>query len=156
MVEHIRLGIEIPELQQFYKKIEVTYEHKNPIHIILYDPLTKTLPKKIQLTIPKDYPFKAPIISINNIPYLQTIEHIDLEIMRREIKKPFVFLGNCLHCNFITKDNWSPAACIKHIFSEIEKVEEFKQIFQEHTILKKIGIKYNIPKEITDWIHSYT
>jgi ubiquitin-protein ligase len=155
MSHYKRINNEIPELQKLYRKITVTYEIENPINIILYDPSSKTLPETLEFQISKDYPFTPPKIYRNNSPYLKSLPHITTEKYRKEIKKQFRFIGNCIHCDFIIKDNWSPAISIKHILLDMEKIEELRQIIYQDKYLQKIGIKYNIPKEITDMIHSF-
>jgi len=107
-----RLFTEIPDLEKIYNKVQITFDNKTKINVYLYDPIKSTtqsieetyIPASIEFIVSSDYPFKPPMIQMNSNQYLSTIPHHDLS----KYKLKFPFKGKCLHCNFITKENWSP------------------------------------------------
>jgi len=158
---HKRIMNEIPGLENICEFIQLTFEsNKDPtltlintlIHINLYDIRIKT---PLQFILPKDYPFKPPTLLLDHIPYLKTLPHIQLDEYRVQIRKPLPTKFRCLHCDFITKDTWSPALGIKTVVHEFILIEKTRQIIREHILLTHLGKKNRIPKEITDLIHEY-
>ena len=151
--QYPRIVNEIPELRTLSEKIEITFiKNKDPdIKITLSDNINQC----IQFIIPKDYPFKAPLLSINNTPFLQTLPHIEVSKYRSQIRKPMPFIGNCLHCDFILKDSWSPVLGMKQVLQEITKVQTTHRIIQEYILLQAISNQNEIPKEIIEIIHDY-
>ena len=155
-----RLISEIPELETLYKTIQIIIESNEPIRInvknrILYDNIGEKYDETISFTLPKDYPFKPPLVLKNNKSFLAMIPHIQLTDYIKEIQKPMPFIGECLHCNFITKDIWTPVMRMKDILIEIEKVEQTQRIIQEYILLTHLSCKTKIPKEITHIIHAF-
>lgn len=153
---HKRIIGEISELENLSEQIDISFiKNKDPhIKINLYDK-TQQGSQSIDIILPKDYPFKPPHVSINGIPFLETLPHTKICHYRSQIRKPLPFTGNCLHCDFITKDPWSPALGMKHILQEIDKIRKTRGIIREHILLLHISIEKRIPKEIADIIHEY-
>ena len=153
---HKRIICEIPEFENITEKIDITFiKNKEPhIKINLYDNITQGS-QYIQFILPKDYTFKPPQILMNNKPFLKTLPHIELSDYRNKIQKPLPFIGNCIHCDFITKDNWSPALGMKKIIQEIDKIQKTRRLIQEYILLLHLSCQKQIPKEITNIIHEF-
>jgi ubiquitin-protein ligase len=151
--QYKRFISEVSKLSSRYDKIEITLiEDQDPnINIILYD----RTPQCIQFSLPKEYPFQAPILFINNKPFLKTIPHTQLADYRKKIRKPLPSMGPCLHCNFILKDSWTPAIGMEQVLKEIDKVKKTKRIIQEHILILHLTNQRQIPKEIADIIHEF-
>ena len=151
-----RLDREIPHLEEKYKKIQVTYEKGNPTNIILYDPIEENLPKTLEIDICKNYPFKPPIIKVDSTNYLTTLPHYEINKYRKLMPyKDLPFQGDCLHCEFITKMDWSAALLLRHVLEQIKKIQETKRMIKEYLMLQIIEKKFRIPPEINQLIHSY-
>jgi hypothetical protein len=152
--QYKRFISEVSKLSSQYDKIEITLiEDQDPnIHIILYD---KT-PQCIQFSLPKEYPFQAPILYINNKPFLKNLPHTQLNEYRKKIRKPLPFTGECLHCNFILKGSfWSPALGMEQVLKEINNIKKTKRIIQEYILILHLTKQKQLPKEIADIIHEY-
>ena len=156
--QYKRIISEIPHLSTIYDKIEITVSKKqdatpNPnIKITLYD---TTTPQCIQFTIAKDYPFQPPQLTINNKPFLKTLPHTQLTNYRDKIRKPLPVIGDCLHCNFILKDAWSPALGMKQVLQEVAKVQKTRRIIQEYILILHLTKQKQLPQEIADIIHEF-
>jgi ubiquitin-protein ligase len=152
--QYKRFISEVAKLSSQYEKIEITLiEDQDPnINIILYD---KT-PQCIQFSLPKEYPFQAPILYINNKPFLKNLPHTQLTDYRKKIRKPLPFTGECLHCNFILKGSfWSPALGMEQVLQEVAKVQKTRRIIQEYILLLHLTKQKQLPQEIADIIHEF-
>ena len=152
---------ELGELQEYYKKIQINIETEHPIDsstrtprktdiidITLRDPIKEILPRTIQFIL-ENYPFRAPVIHVNNKPYMIPCSEIP------KITKKFHAYNppqEFLHCNFITK-NWSPVIRIENILLQIEKIQYIKQNIKYEFAIDKISNK--LPQEIKDIIFSF-
>ena len=156
--QYKRFTSELPHLTTLYDNVEITFAktQASNIKIALYDNKITPPFQYIEFTLPKEYPFQAPLLHINNKPFLKTIPHIQLSDYRTKIRKPLPFTGECLHCNFILKGSWwSPALGMKQVIQEIDNVKKTKRIIQEHILILHLTKQTQLPPEITDIIHEY-
>jgi hypothetical protein len=147
---------ELGELDNYYTRIQINIETGNPsttrttniIDITLHDPIKEILPRTIQFIL-ENYPFRAPIINVNNNPY--KILCCDIPKITKKFhgyKPP----EECLHCNFITK-NWSPVMHMTDILLQIEKIQYIKQNIKYQFAIDRFSNKF--PQEINDIIFSF-
>ena len=111
---------EINEIQTKYKSIQIHITHPNQFNIFLYDPFEDLLPKTLEFSIPKEYPFVPPQIftRLNNktpedapqevqgqhrkykIPYIKTIHCCEIPSVIKKLKKYYnknLFTSECLY-----------------------------------------------------------
>ena len=147
---------ELGELENYYSKIQINIEtipvcnHRktNIIDVTLHDPIKEILPRTIRFIL-ENYPFRAPIIHVNNEPY--KIHCCDIP----KITAKFYAYNppqECLHCNFITK-NWSPVIRMEDIIIQIEKIQYIKQNIKYEIAIDRFSNKF--PQEINDIIFSF-
>lgn len=146
-----RLAVELFEdLIPEYKSINITYKETQTVIYI----------NNITIIINSDYPFRAPTITINNLPYYKFVvppnsKRIS-EIIHNETR-------SCLCCCSIIKNPslWSVAHKIKNILVEIKKVTilkiRVKYILALEDICKyfESRLKQNIDKHIEQRILEY-
>ena len=86
---------EINELQTKYKSIQIHITHPNQFNIFLYDPFEDLLPKTLEFSIPKEYPFVPPQIftRLNN----KTPEDAPQEVQRQQTKDKIPYIKT-IHC----------------------------------------------------------
>jgi hypothetical protein len=156
--QYKRFTSEIPHLTTLYDNVEITFaKTQEPnIKITLYDNNITPPFQYIQFILPKEYPFQAPLLYINNKSFLKTLPHIQLSEYRKKIRKPLPFTGECLHCNFILKGSWwSPVIGMKQVLREITNVQKTQRLVQEYILVLHLTNQRQIPKEIADIIHEY-
>lgn len=113
---------EVKELQQKYKSIQIHITHPNQFNIFLYDPFEDLLPKTLEFSIPKEYPFVPPNIFTHlnicngtpedvpleiegqhtkyKIPYIKTIHCCEIPSVIKKLKKYYnknLFTSECLY-----------------------------------------------------------
>lgn len=182
MIQNINKRImctEVKELQQKYKSIQIHITHPNQFNIFLYDPFEDILPKTIEFSIPKEYPFVPPNIFTHlnicngtpedvpleiegqekkhKIPYIKTIRCCEIPSVIKKLKKYYnknLFTSECLKCSFIT-NHWSPALGIPNIITAIEKIQTIKRQIKYEIIMERLSNTYKLPIEIRDMIGSY-
>ena len=151
---------ELGELEKYYTRIQINIESEatlinqsnprttNIINIILHDPIKEILPRTIKFIL-EEYPFRAPLIHVNNKPYKTLCSDIP------KITKKFHAYNppqECIHCNFITK-NWSPVMHMTDILLQIEKIQYIKRNIKYEFAIDRLSNKF--PQEINDIIFSF-
>lgn len=159
---------EVKELQQKYKSIQINITHPNQFNIILYDPFEDVLPKTLEFSIPKDYPFVPPQIfthlniyngqqTKDKIPYIKTIHCCEIPSVIKKLKKYYdknLFISECLNCSFIT-NYWSPALGTPNIITAIEKIQLIKRQIKYEIIIERFYKTDKLPIEMWDIIGSF-
>jgi hypothetical protein len=159
---------EVKELQQKYKSIQINITHPNQFNIILYDPFEDVLPKTLEFSIPKDYPFVPPQIfthlniyngqqTKDKIPYIKTIHCCEIPSVIKKLKKYYdknLFISECLNCSFIT-NYWSPALGTPNIITAIEKIQLIKRQIKYEIIIERFYKTDKLPIEMLDIIGSF-
>ena len=115
---------------------------------------------KIVFKITKHYPFRPPIVYINNQSYIQfsVPQNIHIRNIYNQI------LSNCcLWCqSIIHTNNWSPSSRLFTIMLEIEQINQVKRRIREILIYKRylpiICEKYNLPmhQDIQNYLYDKT
>jgi len=146
-----RLFLEIEYLELFYENISLSVSIENTFTItaenlkkrkmLLFTPVIKsihlTLPNKLEIRIPSEYPDLPPDLYINDIPYINLINCCNLERIKRTIKK--YFLSNCISCITIIKlDMWKNNMMLSDILFEIDKNEKIKKIVKYDILLGEL------------------
>jgi len=102
---------------------------------------------KITLIVSENYPFKKPIILINNKSYLSFLEKFG-----RKYEKIYKIINNnscCFLCDsYECNNNWSVFTKIINIIDEIKNKYTIINLCIYYSLLIKIKKKYNIPEEI--------
>jgi ubiquitin-protein ligase len=96
----------------------------------------------ITLTIPYNYPFKPPILKINNIYYVKYLER------GFRLFKPFIdhykintAYNCCLCCSSVTGEKWTPCNGIKEIIQEYIKYDTIlRTIANAKLVVSNIGM----------------
>ena len=156
--QYRRFTSELPDLTTLYDNVEITFTKKQNfnIKINLYDNKITPSSQYIQFILPNEYPFQAPLLYVNNKPFLKTLPHLQLSEYRKKIRKPLPFTGECLHCNFILKGSWwSPVIGMKQVLQEITNVRKTQRLIQEHILILHLTKQKKLPPEIADIIHEY-
>jgi ubiquitin-protein ligase len=147
---------ELGELEKNYTKIQINIETESPIHdiprktniidIILCDPIKEILPRTMRFVL-ENYPFKSPVVHVNNKPY-----KIDCCNIPKVTKKFHAYNPpeECLHCSFITK-NWSPVMRMEDIILQIEKIQYIKRNIKYEFAIDRL----KLPQDINDIIFSF-
>jgi ubiquitin-protein ligase len=148
---------ELEEIENYYAKIQIIIQSKsivravqsNIIDIALSDPIKEILPRSIQFTLDEHYPFRAPLINVNNKSYkLHCSDIPKITNKFRSYNPP----QECLHCNFITK-TWSPVMRMEDILLQIEKIQYIKRNIKYQFAIDRFS--KNLPQEINDIIFSF-
>ena len=156
---------EINELQTKYKSIQIHITHPNQFNIFLYDPFEDLLPKTLEFSIPKEYPFVPPQIfthlniyngqqTKDKIPYIKTIHCCEIPSVIKKLKIYYsknLFISECLSCSFIT-NNWSPALGTPNIITAIEKIQRIKRQIKYEIIMERLSKTDKLPIEMWDII----
>jgi hypothetical protein len=165
---------EINELQTKYKSIQIHITHPNQFNIFLYDPFEDLLPKTLEFSIPKEYPFVPPQIftrlnnktpedapqevqgqeTKNKIPYIKTIHCCEIPSVIKKLKIYYsknLFTSECLNCSFIT-NHWSPALGTPNIITAIEKIQRIKRQIKYEIIMERLSKTDKLPIEMWDII----
>lgn len=108
----------------------------------------------ITLTIPYNYPFRPPILKINNIPYVKYLER------GFKLFKPFIdyykintAYNCCLCCSSVTGENWTPCHGIKEIIQEYVKYDTIvRTIANVKLVLNNIGMDDLINSTIISYL----
>ena len=159
---------EVKELQTKYKSIQIHITHPNQFNIILYDPFEDVLPKTLEFSIPKDYPFVPPQIfthlniyngqqTKDKIHYIKTIHCCEIPSVIKKLKKYYdknLFISECLNCSFIT-NYWSPALGTPNIITAIEKIQLIKRQIKYELIIERFYKTDKLPIEMWDIIGSF-
>ena len=158
---------EVRELEEYYRKIQINIEttpriiiqgvtetnHIIPrktdiIDITLCDPIGKLFPGTVRFIL-ENYPFRAPVVHVNNKPYMipcSEIPKITTKFHAYNIPQ------GCLHCNFIIK-KWSPVMSMEDILIQIEKFQYIKCNIKYEFAIDRLPNK--LPQEIKDIIFSF-
>ena len=107
--------------------------------MIFYMYLSEDKYVTIKINYPRDYPFKAPKVFINNHDYIS--------LLRIEEKWKLDFLGpdKCLCCSSMTcANNWCAARTTFQLLDEIKNNLTFKIRLNEIAHVRKIRDKYLI------------
>lgn len=168
---------EINELQTKYKSIQIHITHPNQFNIFLYDPFEDLLPKTLEFSIPKEYPFVPPQIftrlnnktpedapqevqgqeTKNKIPYIKTIHCCEIPSVIKKLKIYYnknLFTSECLNCSFIT-NHWSPALGTPNIITAIEKIQTIKRQIKYEIIMERFYKTNKLPIEMWDIIGTF-
>ena len=159
---------EINELQTKYKSIQIHITHPNQFNIFLYDPFEDLLPKTLEFSIPKEYPFVPPQIftrlniyngqqTKDKIPYIKTIHCCEIPSVIKKLKIYYdknLFISECLSCSFIT-NHWSPALGTPNIITAIEKIQLIKRQIKYELIIERLSKTDKLPIEMWDIIGSF-
>jgi ubiquitin-protein ligase len=102
-------------------------------------------------TFPDCYPFRPPIITINDISYFNTLR---LKSERFNSTLKYITGLHCLCCSsFLCRDHWSPAFTVKKILSEIDDFKKIKRNIIRKLLLDKIKEKYLINDiDLDSWL----
>ena len=102
----------------------------------------------ITLTIPKNYPFRPPLLKIKGMFYITYLER------GFRVFKPFIehykintHYNCCLCCSSVSGDNWTPCFGLKEVVQEYKK---YSSILNTICIAKLVLINLNMD----DLIHS--
>lgn len=137
-----------------YKNININYEMNKAIVTI----------KNVEIIISDYYPFRAPDVKINNLPYSYFIIPQNSAKINKIIHENNIFNNKCICCSSIIKNSvhlWAPKYGIIDIMAEIDKINIVKQkvkyIIAIDNIQKSISdrIKQSIPTDIELLILEY-
>lgn len=129
--------------------LESCYEKGNRGHIIHVHKM-EIMINNIIFTIkfPSHYPFRAPDLFINDIPYIKM-----LKIKLKELKEINI---ECLCCKSVTcTNNWRPSLKVDDIIEEYFKNKKIINKIIEKRLLNTICINYNIPLELEYYIGDF-
>jgi len=137
-----------PRIRRFNKeqenlpKIEINNKYEN---MQIADGLT--------ITLLSNYPFTPPLLKVNNIQYIQYLEH--------EFKKVKPFLTQykisiyncCLCCSSVTGDKWSPCYGIKDVLDEYNKYNQLLQLIHKTQLcLNKLNMDDLVYSNIIEYL----
>ena len=127
----------VPEFNVKYSTTSVEVSFSNNIKIILG----------------KNYPFTAPTVFINDLPY-DSFLLCKSQRITKYIRDHFNI--SCLCCSsVITRHNWSPCYCILKIIQEINQVNMTKKTIKYSFGVEDIAKKHNLPGDIEKYILSF-
>ena len=107
----------------------------------------------IKIILGKNYPFTAPTVFINDLPY-DSFLLCKSQRITKYIRDHFNI--SCLCCSsVITRHNWSPCYCILKIIQEINQVNMTKKTIKYSFGLEDIAKKRNLPGDIEKYILSF-
>lgn len=110
----------------------------------------------IKIFLTKDYPFKRPIVLINNQPYLHYLGTITAgnKNLVMEFKNEGII---CLCCkSILCERQWSPIKKIMDIYLEIKRNKEFIERMKSRSYVEMICNNYDIYCfELIDYIKKY-
>ena len=98
----------------------------------------------IRIIYSNEYPFRQPIIYINNINLIDIYKYI----MENNIS----YINNCLYCNSNLK-NWNSAITLINFNKELNETIRLIQFNTEKLLLKKIIDKFS--NESMDYLYKY-
>jgi len=145
-----RISIEMVGLFQQYDEIQITKKENKTILEI----------ETRKFIICNQYPFRPPILYINNMLYLNYLKTNSPRVVEK-IKKynhngNTSSICNCLYCNHILLNtNWSPTYHIEKIMNEIDKVNIVKRNIKYEIIIEEISAKRYISDYIEEKIKEY-
>ena len=114
------------------------------------------------LAVPSQYPFRPPVLIINNINFREYYKikynNVFLQEMRNELKRKYNM--NCLCCETlmcIGSGKWSPSIHLTRILDEYKKFQDIKCYLNTFSILLDINkqINYKLPLEIIETISNF-
>ena len=147
-----RLKRELNNCIADYDILQVDYSFKCELKIYLQkkEDLFYTI---YCFTFPDCYPFRPPIITINDVTYFNSLR---LKSERFNVILKFITGIDCLCCNsFLCKEHWSPAFTIKKILLEIDDFKKIKRNIIWKLLLDKIKEKYLIMDiDLESWLFS--
>lgn len=161
----MRIPNEIKELiiERKYKKVIFVYdEYGNDMVMKIH----KRNGNIIKICVSDQYPFRMPIVYINDELY-----RCSLIITSNKIKfyydNPCDFYiddifkksgknNNCLCCVSLTCPNiWTSIMSIKQILAEIEETNQLKHTIQMKLLLNDIVKKYGLPQDLIRTLYQY-
>jgi ubiquitin-protein ligase len=130
---------------------EDTTNDDYPVEIIIEDKLY-TRNNKYKFKMNKYYPFKQPVININNKTYFQFIQFSSQKSLQM-LKTLFGY--DCLCCQTqLCSFNWLPKVTLYNIVEEIRLFRNCREKISFVLLLEKIVKKY-LHKDLTGIIYSY-
>jgi ubiquitin-protein ligase len=145
-----RLKRELDTLLDSYYIIQLEYTNKGELRL--------SFQKKDDynfnifcFTFPDCYPFRPPIITINEKGYFDSLR---LRSPRFNTVLKYINGMNCLCCSsFLCRDHWSPAFTVKKILVEIDDYKLIKRNIVRKLLLDKIKDQYLIMDiDLDSWL----